>query len=332
MRHEVCSSRYGWPRIAGVLILSLGAQAAPAQAPSPFATSDRNPLVAVHGLPDTGNLFPSAGGGLTLGIDFEAANTLHDEKHDDERLFVDAESRRLTLRFGYALQDWLIEVSVPYVEHDGGSLDSFIDEFHDFFGFPDGGRDGQPGDRLSFEYTNEGVTVLQFDDARGGLGDIAVTLGRPVGTATNHGSVAWAQLKTTTGSVSRLTGSGAPDVALWLAGWRRFAARWAGYAAGGALIMGEGEVLAAQQRDWTWFSRAGGEYLPVQWLALQVELAVHGPLYDSDTDLLGESAQLTMGGWLRAFGDSRVHIAVSEDIHVGSAPDVVFHLGWRAVY
>jgi hypothetical protein len=331
-RPLVGSLPHRWPRIAGVLIMALGAEAAPAQAPSPFATSDRNPLVAVHGLPDSGNLFPSAGGGFNLSVDFDAANTLHDEQHDDERLFVDAESRRLTLRLGYALDDWLIEVSVPYIEHDGGSLDAFIDEFHAAFGFPDGGRGGQPTDRLSFEYTNEGETVLQFDDARAGLGDISVALGRPVGGAANHGSVAWVQLKTTTGSASELTGSGAPDLAVWLAGWRRFAPRWAGYAAGGALIMGEGEVLAEQQRDWTLFGRAGGEYLPIPWLALQAELAVHGPLYDSDTDLLGESAQITMGGWLRAFGNSRVHIAVSEDIHVGSASDVVFHLGWRTVH
>ena len=96
--------------------------------------------------------------------------------------------------------------------------------------------------------------------------------------------------------------------------------------------MGNGEVLADQQRDWTWFGRAGGEFLVLPALALQVELAAHGPLYDSDTRLLGESAQIIMGGWLKAFGDSRLHIAVSEDIAVGSAPDVVFHFGWRSAY
>lgn len=317
---------------AGLFAL-LVVEAAPAQPPLPFATADRNPVVALHGLPDSASLFPVGDSRFRVSVEFDAANTLHDETFGGERLFFDGESRRTTLRAGYRFaDDWMLEVSVPYIEHSGGSLDAFIDDFHAVFGFPGGGRGEQPRDQLRFEYLRDGESVLSVTGARSGLGDISAAVGHSLAARAHEGASLWAQLKTTTGSPGRLTGSGAVDFSAWLAGWRRFAAAWAGYAAGGGLLMGPGDVLAAQQRDWAWFARAGGEFQPLPWLALQVELSVHGPLYESETRLLGESAQITMGGWLRAFGESRLHIAVSEDVRVGSAPDVVFHLAWRSVY
>ncbi len=298
--------------------------------PLPFATHDRNPLVAVHGLPDAGDVFAGHDRPAAVDVSLDVTNTLHEEERDGERLFIDGEFYRLTVRGGYTpAPGWVLQATLPFAAQRAGGLDAFIDDFHALFGFPEGDRPGQPRNRLAVSYTDQGQTLLDLGEPREGPGDLRLALGRDLADGPGHRARAWLQLKLPTGDPERLTGSGAPDLAAWVSAASRGSGPLAGYASAGLLLLGDGDVVAERQNRGAWFASLGGHYAFTATFALQMELSAHSALYDSDTRALGPAAQLASGGWLRFAGGSLLHVAVIEDIHVGSAPDVTFHLAWR---
>jgi Protein of unknown function (DUF3187) len=72
---------------------------------------------------------------------------------------------------------WEWGVQIPYVGYDGGSLDSFIEDWHAAFGLPKGGRNNAPRNRLNFFYQRNGVTQLSLTNASAGIGDVRLTAG-----------------------------------------------------------------------------------------------------------------------------------------------------------
>ncbi|HEY5566452.1 MAG TPA: DUF3187 family protein, partial [Gammaproteobacteria bacterium] len=56
----------------------------------------------------------------------------------------------------------------------------------------------------------------------------------------------------------------------------------------------------------------------------------YSAMYDTPLEELGQDAvQATIGGWWEWGEQSRLDFAISEDLHVSTAPDVVVHLGLR---
>ena len=137
-------------------------------------------------------------------------------------------------------------------------------------------------------------------------------------------------IKLPTGDSDRLTGSGAADVSLGVAGDYRDvfdSSRWSGFYRAHAILVGEPNRLADRARPVIGVL-AGG--LSAK-LGPRVELTAQGTLrsaaYDSSLRMLGEpSLLLEIGGTILVSERLRLAIAVGEDIYVESAPDVSFAL------
>ena len=87
----------------------------------------------------------------------------------NESLLFDGETTVASLGFDYGLRDRLqIGVELPYVLHESGGLDSFIDSWHDWFGLPDGIRTQIGQDQLNFIYQVDGNDLLNFGNNRAG--------------------------------------------------------------------------------------------------------------------------------------------------------------------
>jgi hypothetical protein len=81
------------------------------------------------------------------------------------------------------------------------------------------------------------------------------------------------------------------------------------------------------------FGTVGFGWQPLAHLALKLQFDGHTAFYNSAIDQLGDfSVQLLMGGTLGIPGDLLLDLAVSEDLIVGTAPDVVFHFGLRRLF
>ena len=58
-----------------------------------------------------------------------------------QSVILDGESLNTELTIDYGIgNDAELSLVIPYLKHSGGNLDGFIENWHSFFGLPNGGR------------------------------------------------------------------------------------------------------------------------------------------------------------------------------------------------
>jgi hypothetical protein len=302
-------------------------------APRPLYSFNQSPLIQIYGLPALGESRVLGPEESTLAVHLQIANHFTGASNSVETLSLDGETRRLTLHWRQGLpgsREWGFEL--PHVSHNGGFLDTYIEEFHDIFGMQQNGRTDLPRNRVDYRYTRQGVNLVNLDHAVGGVGDVRVFAGKPVDTQTASGgyTAAWrASLKLPTGDDDKLLGSGSTDLAMWLsAATTRPPDQWNLYGGSGLMLMSEGNVMPAQQRHYVVFGTLGLSMNFLPRLSVKGQLDTHSPFYsDSGLRQLGRYAVLGLLGveWELKPG-KYVMFSVSEDMVVGASPDVAFNL------
>ena len=231
-------------------------------------------------------------------------------------------------------------MDIPYIVTGGGFLDDFIIKYHDTFGFPQGGRDNAPRNRLLYLYRKDNIDRLRLASSSTGIGDISVNGAWQFykGPGEYPGAVSLrAALKLPTGDSDQLHGSGSTDLALWLSAGSSFSlptGRLAVYGGAGLLGMTEGKILTDQQRNLVGFGSLGVGWDALSWLALKIQADAHTPFYRESglKEVEAASVQLIIGGTIAFDAKTSLDIGVSEDLIVATAPDVVFHLALRRTF
>jgi hypothetical protein len=300
----------------------------------PFNTRNQSPFSQIFGLPAAGSAVLTPRGHGEFHVTLDHASNFVNEETPAEQILLDGETTRLTLggRYGLA-RNMEIGVGIPTVYHSGGFLDGFIISYHDLFGFPQGGRDQAPRNRLLYEYRRNGVYKVRVDSSGGGLGDVVLTAGLQLynDAAQYPRAVALrAAIKLPTGDSSSLYGSGSTDCSLWISAANAFElpiGDGAVFGAAGLMVMTTGDVLPEQQADHVGFGSIGVGWKPLTWIAFKVQMDLHTPFYrDSDFEpLSANAAQLLIGGTLGLSERTSLDIAVSEDLARKTSPDVAFH-------
>lgn len=237
-----------WPRESD------GAEAA-APLDDPFPVRNQLPLGLpfLEEPPRSAFLLPSGIGEVSLGLAYETTLNASDSMIDLYRkddfqtydglvtreilegvaagsrsgnaYYLDGETLRAALSGHFGLSDRLeVGLEIPLLMHTRGFLDSPIDSYHEWFGFPDGGRTAFARDQYVVGYSDAGRTVF-LDDSPPGLrlGDLVVSsrAGLLRGGTGRSALAASLAAKLPTGSIERFDGSGHADVALGLqASWR----------------------------------------------------------------------------------------------------------------
>jgi len=298
----------------------------------PYAIANRNPFVQIYGLPTSRSAELAAAGTFSTALQLEFSNNFTVSDKETESIFIDGETHRMNFQLRVGVSDkWELGLDVPYLSHDGGSLDGFIDSWHDFFGLPDGGRSGYPEDQLRFSYERNGQMMVDLNQAKDGLGDVSLNaMYQLPSTATRH----WAlrsQLKLPTGDAEDLLGSDSTDVALALHVSDRSWFEKTGivlHGSVGLLWMDEAAVLDNIRKDWVVYGSTTLAWQACERVSLKLQLDAHTAFYDSGLKELGSaSAQLALGGAIKLSESWVVDLAVTEDIVTETAPDVVFLIG-----
>lgn len=308
---------------------------------TPLAVINQSPLVQIYGLPDMGRSSLLTAGDLETRLVIDVSSHFIVKTRNNESLRLDGESYRYSLGLDYGFSNRLeLGMEIPYVTHKGGQLDGFINDWHDFFGLPTNGRENAPKDQLNFSYSNNGTEVLSLQEKVEGIGDLRLRAAWQVSRRTENAPTAVAlrgSLKLPTGDSERLTGSGGTDLALWLTSGRQYSVAWGDLglmASLGVLLLGDGKVLKDQQRQFACFGGIAVAFQPWRHVKLQAQLDSHSSLYRNSQlqSIDSAAALLTTGGTVMLDSGHELEIAVVEDIAVGTAPDVVFHLAWRKRY
>jgi len=315
--------------IIAAVVMLLPFYAAGAAEIRAFHNINQLPLKQIFGLPSLDNRPLTEAGKWRLDAIANISNTYNISVGPDEQTTTDAETFRGTLIVSYGLrQNWQLSVEVPYISHDGGFLDDFIYDWHDFFSMPQNGRTKDNSDQIRISYLSGSSSSPEITDSQSGLGDIRINSAytRPW---RNRALIFSTELKFPTGDYDKLTGSGSYDFSLGLTvndpySLEKYHITMYGGLAGVFLGDSDGE-LAAVQNNFVLVGRAGIGWQATDLLQLKLQLDAQSPLYDSDFNETGDTAfQVVMGGSLTFTEHVYLDLSIAEDINTSTAADVAF--------
>ncbi|MDH5738357.1 MAG: DUF3187 family protein [Gammaproteobacteria bacterium] len=299
----------------------------------PFHSSNKNPFVAIFGLPSVQAARGPEKGEYEIRLTQEISNHFVSDLSLNESIYIDGESWQTTLsaRVGVSAE-MDIGIELGRLTHKGGSLDGFIENWHDTFNLPNSTRNETARNQLLFLYIRDGTTRTNITRSTSGLTDSSLYLAidNPLGEFQNWHTSIRTGVKFSTGDPDLFTGSGntdyfidfliqqhAPDID------RSYS--W--YAGAGLMHTGSSDWADDFQKRQVFFGHAGLVWHATEKLDFKLQLDTHSAFYYSKLKPLGKNTmQLIMGGSLSIGKHYMLDIGVSEDLFPGTGPDVSFQI------
>lgn len=307
--------------------------ALPLAASEPLYVKNLSPVTGLLGLPSQRSADSEATGELALALHSSVANSYVQDASSREYLNLDGETLRFALDLRYGLAPgWDVQLEVPWLEQSGGDLDRVIDDWHDLWGMPDGGRSQVPRDLLDYQYASVSRQGFQLEDSSSGLGDITLALNYAFYRDKDATAGIALGYKFSVGDDDKFLGSGADDVYVAV----RFSGAhltdlplyWHGQV--GYLRAGDSDLLDGIQQQDLWFAGLSLDWLLNERWSLLAQLDGNAAPTNSDITAIGDSAGTFTGGvrWRFLPGWS-VDFSLVEDIVVETAADVTFQASLR---
>lgn len=263
----------------------------------------------------------------------------HSSGGNNDSVVFDGETIRGTLRGRYGLRkDLDIEVELPFLWAGGGGVDSLVEDFHDLFFLPKGGRQLTEDDQFQMNVTSGGDVLYDLDGNSVRIQDVPIFLTYQL-TKESSGVPALAArvgLELPIGSQERGYGNGALDYGAGLIG-EKSTGRWT--------VSGGVDFVRAGDSDR--LRRSNGHHFDPQ-----VALALAGEYrWDDDWSLVAglvwtsrmlhsisleeinrEVFDLGLGFIVDTGPGSRLAFSFHEDLVSATGTDVSFQLGWLLGY
>lgn len=253
----------------------------------------------------------------------------------NEKVVFDAETVRATYRSRYGLNDRMdVEIEIPFLWAGAGGMDSFVEDFHDLFGLPKGGRDKNEDDQFEGTVVANGNEIYSLEGNSIGIQDIPIFLtyqlteegeSRPA-IATRMG------IEIPTGSQSSGYGNGAFDYGAGVLGEKSFG-RWTWSGALDFTIPGQSDRMKAApgySYDNQWSMQFGGEYRWDDSLSLIASSVWTSPMLTDVTleEVNREIFDLGVGVAVDMGPNSRFAFSVHEDLVAATGSDIILQAGW----
>ncbi|MCP4187202.1 MAG: DUF3187 family protein [Gammaproteobacteria bacterium] len=293
-------------------------------------TRDQNPMLQAYYLP---SIDMQQHEGWHVSHSVYVTNTFQQESRGNENLIIDVENYRYDLSLAYQTKNWRVSTKLPFIANEGGSFDDLIEDWHDFFGLPEGGRNSNPNDQINMSYTRNGNTIFQQNQSNSDIGDIALAFNYRL-SHDEHGSTEIGLgLELPSGSIDSHSGNEAIDIAFWFGKARKLSEHAAFYGLFGVSIPGKGGPFEDYLKDHIWLGQFGGEYNLYPDITGILQLDMHSAtLRNTELKAFGNSVQmqfaLQFSNW---FDNFHIDLFFSEDISVKTAPDITFGLRLSSV-
>ena len=135
-----------------------------------FHNINQLPFKQIFGLPSLDNSPLTEAGRWRVNLVANISNSYSNAISANEQLATDYETFRSSLIINYGLRDNLqLSFEVPYISHNGGFLDDFIYDWHDFFNSSQNGRIKEDSNRLYIAYLSGGSTPFKLTDSQKAL-------------------------------------------------------------------------------------------------------------------------------------------------------------------
>ena len=314
----------------GVWVSIHGFDAAHCSEMGPLQAQQRYPLYLMFltPAPDSPRLIEKRRFMASLSMDYTSIYI--DETSKDWSALMDMEMTVVELSLTYGITSRMnISLSLPWISQNGGFLDGPLETYHDFFGFPNYGREDGPVNKFGYDVSADDEPW--FDARSGGLylGESVVSAKmRLIGTGRNEGltSSLLVALKIPTGDADHGFGSGRFDQALVLLNQYK-SSPFVLYLNPGVVFLSDPETQGAQIRVNDMMTLlAGIEYSASDSLSLMGQFNfVTSPFHHTGIDQMDQdSLELTLGLAVALSSDVMFEFAFSEDL-TRTAPDFTVH-------
>jgi hypothetical protein len=184
--------------------------------------------------------------------------------------------------------------------------------------------------RLDYVIADRGTRYVDIRDVEDGWGDVRVGGGYQLLRDSSRSLALRGLVKLPVGDVDELTGSDGTDVAAWLDYTDTELLARIGVsmtAALGVILLGDGDLLLDQQRDYAAYAHFGVGYALSDAWALKAQLDYESALIDASVDQLGGAAlQGTVGVRWQATPKLWLDVALAEDLTPDSTSDAMLQV------
>lgn len=300
-----------------------------------FELRNQHPFLHIYGLPPLQQAMLLERGKSDYALALSIVNNAEIKDTETESIRLDGETYFADFKFRRRIHERLeIGVDVPLVKHSPGVLDRFIYDWHDFWGISNSKRGG-PHNQLDYSYTNGGAVQQRITTSSFGIGDVQLSAAMPLvagGEAGSRHVTLRFSVKLPSGDSDEVHGSGAVDAALGIYAQESrplFGRELAYFGFAGLLGLGDGDVLAEQQRSVVPYGGLAATWHATGRFGVTAQLQAQGAYIDSDLDELGgTSIQLAVGGVYRwPVQGIAVRFALIEDVISDATPDFGLYLG-----
>jgi hypothetical protein len=299
----------------------------------PLYVKNYSPVASLLGFPVQRSAQTAPAGEFAFALHGSVSNYYINDASANEFLNLDGETGRVALELRYSLLDALdVQLEVPLLNISGGDLDKLIDDWHDVWGMPDGGRPSVPRNLLDYRYANRAGAGFSLQDSASGLGDISLSLDYAFYRRDHSAVSLLVGYKFASGDDDDFLGSGGDDV---FAGLRFSGAHlsdlplyWHGQV--GYLHAGDSDLLEGIQEQDLWFAGLSLDWMLSQRWSLLAQIDSHAAPTSSNFTALGDDAAMfSVGARWRFSPGWSVDVSVVEDILVETAADITFQASLR---
>ena len=298
---------------------------APCNGVEPLRIVNPSPFHLAYGVPGSHGSCILAQGASKVTVSSDVASHMVSARSETEQMLTDGETYRQSVALRHGLGNgWeaLFEASV--VSHAHGVFDGFIQDWHSFFGLPQGGRDFAPRNRLAFAYARNGRTLVDLDDSVSSPGGITVGLGRKLerNHLQNDGLVLRGAVRFPTGNDDALAGPGDLSASIWAETSGQLfrpggggSGAWSYGSTLGIQVTSPPAVLSGIGDRFIAFGRLGVTWALLDRLSLTAQLDVNSTPYSGSSlaPLAGPVVMLGFGGVYKLSPHTAIEIAISED-------------------
>jgi len=259
---------------------------------------------------------------------------------------MDMEITELNLRYKqYITSIGEVGIDLPFIAFSNGFLDGFLETYHDLIGDPDPyGRSRRAKDDFLYEirhgeYTDllaergslsPGNTAVVLGRTGTGVGDIRLTLKRPLIVSDNYSLSLKGDLELPTGDAKEGYGNGSTDAGLFILYDRRLSDIIMSYWNIGAVF--PGDVDGYRNIDLSNFMYGGTaiEIDVLQRWALLFQFQAQSPVYpETDFHAIDWTAYLLAFGCRYYKGSNSMEFSITEDINSADAPDFTANISYK---
>jgi len=299
----------------------------------PFASHNQSPLIHFFGLPNNEGGTIMAKNKYYLSTRYNLTSNTTNALTPDEFVYFDGEMTRIDLALRYGItNNFEIGLSLPFVRHSSGIMDSSVDEFHQLLGLSGGARALVPNDQIRYMYAQNESSYFNLSEDSFGFGDISFEVGFKLLQGKQHAMALRAYLKFNNGDKEQLIGSGTVDLSYQLSGSLVGTGKKpvSFFYSLGYLRVGRGSVLENMQVKNVTFGSLGLAVFAKSWLVPKIQFDYHSRFYrNSNTQELGQfGMQFLMGADFILNDHATLTAGFTEDIKINTSPDIVLHLGF----